>query len=44
MTWSRQAGRPLEAYLFWGADYWVLRAQTGDPRYLRAFDRILERA
>jgi hypothetical protein len=44
MTWARQAGRPLEAYLFWGAEYWVLRAQTGDPRYLRGFDRILERA
>ena len=32
----------LEAYLFWGAEYWVLRNQSGDPTYLRSFARILE--
>jgi hypothetical protein len=36
--------RPLYAYLFWGADYWVLRKNNGDPQYLRAFARVLERA
>jgi hypothetical protein len=33
-----------EAYLFWGAEYWVLRDRSGDPSYLRAFARILEEA
>ncbi|HUY09788.1 MAG TPA: hypothetical protein VMW80_10150 [Candidatus Dormibacteraeota bacterium] len=39
------AGRgvvPLEAYLFWGAEYWLLRSSAGDDSYLRAFERILE--
>ena len=44
MRWARQAELPLDAYLFWGAEYWVLRQESGDPRYLRAFERILERA
>jgi Beta-galactosidase len=44
MRWARRAVLPLEAYLFWGAEYWVLRHQSGDPRYVRAFDRILEEA
>jgi glycosyl hydrolase family 42 (putative beta-galactosidase) len=30
-----------EAYLFWGAEYWVLRQQSGDPSYLQAFERVL---
>jgi hypothetical protein len=34
----------LYAYLFWGAEYWVLRQKCGDPRYIRAFARILEHA
>ena len=42
MRWARRAVVPLDAYLFWGAEYWVLRHESGDPRYLRAFDRILE--
>jgi Beta-galactosidase len=41
LSWS-QPGSPLYAYLFWGAEYWVLRKQTGDPSYLQAFSRILE--
>ncbi len=44
MRWNAQAGGVLDAYLFWGAEYWVLRQQQGDPRYLRAFARIMERA
>ncbi len=35
---------PLYAYLFWGAEYWLLREQSGDPSYLRAFARIMEQA
>jgi hypothetical protein len=34
----------LEAYLFWGAEYWVLREQSGDPSYMQAFSRMLEEA
>ena len=38
----RWSGRtPPEAYLFWGAEYWLLRAREGDPTYLNAFSRIL---
>lgn len=44
MRWSRQAGVSLQAYLFWGAEYWMLRAQTGDPSYAHAFGRVLENA
>jgi hypothetical protein len=38
------AGQPasLYAYLFWGAEYWMLRKQGGDSSYLKAFERILE--
>jgi hypothetical protein len=35
---------PLYAYLFWGAEYWLLRKQGQDPSYLQAFQRILESA
>jgi hypothetical protein len=35
-------GLGLYAYLFWGAEYWMLRRQGGDPSYLQAFARILE--
>jgi hypothetical protein len=31
----------LWAYLFWGAEYWVLRQRHGDPSYLGAFGRAL---
>jgi hypothetical protein len=44
MHWTD--GRPsvLAGYLFWGAEYWLLRERQGDPRYLRAFARVLENA
>jgi hypothetical protein len=35
-------GGALTGYLFWGAEYWLLRERDGDPRYLRAFNRVLE--
>lgn len=41
MRWTREAGGVLDAYLFWGAEYWVRRHQSGDSRYLQAFDRVL---
>jgi hypothetical protein len=44
MRWSRAGGVVLDAYLFWGAEYWILRQRSGDPSYLRAFERVLERA
>jgi hypothetical protein len=31
----------LYAYLFWGAEYWLVRANQGDPSYLAAFARIV---
>jgi hypothetical protein len=44
-AWAGSAAiHPLYAYLFWGADYWILRAMQGDPQYLNAFARILEKA
>ena len=39
--WAREAGATLDAYLFWGAEYWALRHRSGDSRYLQAFDRVL---
>jgi hypothetical protein len=38
---ARQAGIALDAYLFWGAEYWLLRARGGDSTYLDAFARVL---
>ena len=35
---------PLYAYLFWGAEYWMLRKQSLDSSYLQAFARILEKS
>ncbi|HLI00230.1 MAG TPA: beta-galactosidase [Acidimicrobiales bacterium] len=32
----------LDAYLLWGAEYWLQRARHGDPSYLQAFRRLLE--
>jgi hypothetical protein len=44
MRWSREAKGTLDAYLFWGAEYWVRRHLSGDSRYLQAFDRVLAEA
>jgi hypothetical protein len=41
MSWARKRGSSLDAYLFWGAEYWILRKQSGDSRYLDAFVRVL---
>lgn len=43
MRWSRPEA-PLYAYLFWGAEYWLLRKQYADASYMQAFARILEHA
>lgn len=43
MQWSHSEA-PLYAYLFWGAEYWMLRKQCADTSYLQAFTRILEHA
>jgi hypothetical protein len=34
----------LYAYLFWGAEYWLVRERGGDASYLRAFARVLDAA
>ncbi len=44
MGWARRSGTPLQAYLFWGAEYWLARKRDGDPRYLDAVRRILDGA
>ncbi|HLV97675.1 MAG TPA: beta-galactosidase [Ktedonobacterales bacterium] len=43
MGWIGQEA-PLYAYLFWGAEYWMLRKQGADSSYLQAFARVLEQA
>jgi glycosyl hydrolase family 42 (putative beta-galactosidase) len=43
MEWSSPE-HPLYAYLFWGAEYWVLRDRSGDSSYRQAFTRILGEA
>lgn len=43
MRWS-EGEIALTAYLFWGAEYWLLRDRAADPSYLQAFARILEQA
>ena len=44
--WMREAEpqHSLYAYLFWGAEYWMLRKRSMDGSYLGAFARILESA
>lgn len=44
IRWRRESDFPLDAYLFWGAEYWALRQQSGDPSYIKAFARILQNA
>jgi hypothetical protein len=42
LRWTEGRTFVLDGYLFWGAEYWLLRQQQGDPSYLRAFARVLE--
>jgi beta-galactosidase GanA len=42
MRWQRGTPCALDAYLFWGAEYWLLRRCQGDSSYLDAFARVLE--
>jgi len=44
MAWAQADGVGLYAYLFWGAEYWLRRQQSGDASYLQAFARLLELA
>jgi hypothetical protein len=44
IRWAREARLTLQGYLFWGAEYWVLRARSGDRSYLGAFEQILTRS
>ncbi len=44
LRWAGDEAGGLHAYLFWGAEYWVLRRRCGDGRYLAAFARVLEAA
>jgi hypothetical protein len=44
LTPNTRGAQALYAYLFWGAEYWVRRQQSGDPRYLEAFAHILEQS
>ena len=40
---ARQQFR-LDAYLFWGAEYWLVRQRAGDRSYLSAVARVLDAA
>ncbi len=44
--WMRETEpqHSLYAYLFWGAEYWMLRKRSMDGSYLGAFARIVESA
>jgi hypothetical protein len=42
--WTSRAAYVMQAYLFWGAEYWLLRERQGDGRYLAAFGRVLAEA
>ena len=44
LSWARSSGAALDAYLFWGAEYWLRRARDGDREYLYAFQRVLDQA
>jgi hypothetical protein len=41
VRWSRRTPPGASAYLFWGAEYWLLRASQGDDSYLDAFTHVL---
>jgi hypothetical protein len=38
---ARRADFTLDAYLFWGAEYWLARRRAGDTSYVDAFARII---
>jgi hypothetical protein len=42
MRWTEGKNFVMDGYLFWGAEYWLLRDRDGDPSYLRAFARVLD--
>jgi hypothetical protein len=42
--WARDANFQLDAYIFWGAEYWITRKRSGDSRYLDAFARVMDEA
>jgi hypothetical protein len=42
MRWTEGRDFVMDGYLFWGAEYWLLRDRDGDPSYLRAFARVLD--
>jgi Beta-galactosidase len=44
LGWAGGELSVLAGYLFWGAEYWLRRERQGDPSYLRAFARVLERS
>ena len=44
MRWAEGKNFVMDGYLFWGAEYWLLRDRDGDPSYLRAFARVLEKS
>jgi hypothetical protein len=44
LSWAQRNRVRLDAYLFWGAEYWLMRQLRGDPHYLDAFVRLLETA
>ena len=44
MRWTDREAVAADGYLFWGAEYWLLRKRQGDHSYLGAFGRILENA
>ena len=44
IAWGREANFQLDAYIFWGAEYWITRQRSGDSRYLDAFARVLQEA
>jgi hypothetical protein len=41
---AREAEVSLHSYLFWGAEYWMLRKKSGDSTYVDAFARVVEEA
>ena len=39
--WGHEANHRLDAYIFWGAEYWIKRQRSKDSRYLDAVARVL---